>query len=487
MHALLLRPVPRNERFGLGTFFRIEPLGMEYIAAALEARGHRVTVADLRFARPVEHYIRTCHPGLVGIAAMHALETDEVLVLAARIRRVAPGIPIVVGGHTAAAYPAPFLTPDVDAVCVDDGERAVAAVAQALERGRPLRAVPGVALANGDDGYWTVPGETATLGLDEVPLPARHHVAPWRRQYACLAHRPTWLIETTRGCPFRCSFCSIWQLHERHVRERSIGAVCDDFASVGDHIFVADDLFWYHGSRSQALAHELVRRGIRKQWMLVQSRVDLVARHPELLEAWRPVAAEIDVFFGLEAATNEGLQSLDKDTTVGYTAEAVKVARTLAYGVTGNFVIDPAWHEDDFERLWAFIDRHALYQTGFTILTPLPGTEYFEQMHPRLGARQWAHFDLHHLLWEPALGPERFFELYCETWRRSVLNLRGRKRFRHWMRGVEWKNALFLLKALRRTQRLMGPKHYLAEYDLAPTAVGAALTPATRLQGRLTQ
>jgi radical SAM superfamily enzyme YgiQ (UPF0313 family) len=483
MHVLLLRPVPRNERFGLGPFFRIEPLGMEYIAAALEARGHDVTLVDLRFSRPVEHYLRINRPALVGIAAMHALETDEVLALAARIRRVAPGIPIIVGGHTAAAYPTPFLTPDVDAVCVDDGERVVPEVAQALDRGRPLRTVPGLALADDDNGYWTVPGETSTLALDEVRLPARHHVASWRREYACLAHRPTWLIETTRGCPFRCSFCSIWQLHERHVRERSIGAVCDDFASVGDHIFVADDLFWYHGSRSQALAHELVRRGVRKRWMLVQSRVDLVARHPELLEAWRKVAADIDIFFGLEAATNEGLQSLDKDTTVDYTAEAVDVARRLGYGVTGNFVIDPAWHEADFERLWAFIDRHALYQTGFTILTPLPGTEYFEQMRPRLRARKWADFDLHHLLWEPALGPERFFELYCETWRRSVLNLRGRKRFWQWMREVEWRNALFLIQALRRTQRLMDPKHYLAEYDLTTPASGEARAPVPSLEG----
>ena len=123
-----------------------------------------------------------------------------------------------------------------------------------------------------------------------MPLPARHHVAGWRRQYACLAHRPTWLIETARGCPFRCSFCSIWQLHARSVRERSIDSVCQDFASVGDHVFVADDLFWYHPARSLALAQELRRRGIRKRWMLVQSRVDLVARHPELLEAWRPLA-----------------------------------------------------------------------------------------------------------------------------------------------------------------------------------------------------
>ena len=48
MNILLLRPAPGNERFGLGPFFRIEPLGMEYVAAALEARGHHVTIRDLQ-------------------------------------------------------------------------------------------------------------------------------------------------------------------------------------------------------------------------------------------------------------------------------------------------------------------------------------------------------------------------------------------------------------------------------------------------------
>ena len=72
MHVLLLRPIPGNERFGLGPFFRIEPLGMEYIAAALDARGHHVTLADLRFSRSLASQIRTARPSLVGIAAMHA-------------------------------------------------------------------------------------------------------------------------------------------------------------------------------------------------------------------------------------------------------------------------------------------------------------------------------------------------------------------------------------------------------------------------------
>ena len=487
MKILLLRPVPGNERFGLGPFFRIEPLGMEYIASALEAQGHRVVLADLRFSKSLDHHVRVFRPDLVGVAAMHALETDDVLALVRRVRALSADVPIVVGGHTAAACPGPFLDEDVAAVVVDDGELALPRMCAALDQRRPLATVPGLCLRNSDGEIVRSAGETGTLALDDVPLPSRNHVQPWRCQYACLAHRPTWLVETARGCPFRCSFCSIWQLHARAVRERSIDAVCQDMATVGDDVFIADDLFWHHASRSLELAHELRRRGIRKRWILVQSRVDLVARHAALLEAWRPLADDFDIFFGLEAATDAGLDGLTKDATVDETAQGVDVARRLGYGVTGNFVIDPAWRESDFENLWQFVERYQLFQAGFTILTPLPGTAYFEDMRPRLRARKWAHFDMHHLLWEPVLGPERFFELYCETWRRSVLNLRGRKRLTQWLREVDLRNLPFLLRALWRTQRMMDPGHYMEEYDLTPASETSSVFWPSRAIHRLHQ
>ena len=69
------------------------------------------------------------------------------------------------------------------------------------------------------------------------------------------------------------------------------------------------------------------RNGIRKNWMLVQTRVDLVARHPELLEAWRPISREFDIFFGLEAATDKGLARLAKDTTVDRTVDGARRLR----------------------------------------------------------------------------------------------------------------------------------------------------------------
>src|SRR5262249_39237110 len=145
------------------------------------------------------------------------------------------------------------------------------------------------------EGWISTPPLSERTGLDRVPLPARDLVARHRNGYHCLLFKPVWLVETARGCPYRCNFCSVWQLYDRSFGERSIGAVVEDFASVGDAVFVADDLFWNHPERSLELAQELLRRGIRKRWLLVQTRTDLVCRRADLLEAWRPIAKDFDI------------------------------------------------------------------------------------------------------------------------------------------------------------------------------------------------
>jgi radical SAM superfamily enzyme YgiQ (UPF0313 family) len=304
--------------------------------------------------------------------------------------------------------------------------------------------------------------------LDRVPLPARHLVARYRKHYLCLNYQPVWLLETARGCPYRCSFCSVSKLYDRTFRERSIGAVVDDFAAVGPHVFVADDLFWNHAERSRELAMALRKRGIRKRWVLVQARGDTVARRPELLDLWRPIADRFDIFFGFETPTDRTLAGLDKDTSIAATLAGVEAARAADYGITGNFVIDPNWHEEDFEQLWDYVEEHGLRRSGFTILTPLPGTTYYEQVRDLVGEQPWFKYDMHHLLWEPQVGTRRFFELFAETWRRSVLNIRGQKKLSDWAKQIEPRKLPMLLAVLLRTQRQMNPEAYLREHEAVP-------------------
>jgi len=469
MNVLLLRPDPGNERFGLGPFFRVEPLGLEYLAAALSRRGHEPAIADLRFGRGVRAWIRRTRPRMVGISCMHALEYDRVLETAHEVRRASPETFIVAGGHAAAVHSAPLEKGEIDAVCVDDGEEVIPALADALARAGSTAEVPALRLRT-PDGWISTPPLSERTSLDEVPLPARELVARDRGRYHCLLFKPVWLVETARGCPFRCTFCSVWQLYDRSFRERSIGAVVQDLASVGEHVFIADDLFWNHPERSLELAQALKKRGVRKRWLLVQSRTDLVCRRPDLLEAWRPIAQDFDVFFGLEAASDEGLAGVAKDTGVWASIEAARISRSMGYGVTGNFLVDPDWGEGEFRELWDFVARHGFQRAGYTILTPLPGTDFYRRLAPILEGQPWYKFDMHHVLWEPRLTARRFFELYAETWRRSILNTGGEKKLSDWMRQVRPAQIPYITRVLLRTQRMMRPEAYLREHQTSSAA-----------------
>jgi radical SAM superfamily enzyme YgiQ (UPF0313 family) len=466
MNVLLIRPDPGNERFGLGPFFRVEPLGLEYVASALRGRGHEPEIVDLRFGRSLAAVAQRARPGLVGIACMHALEYDRVIETARQVRRACPGAFILVGGHAAAAFPGPLQVPEIDAICVDDGEEVVPAVADAISARRRLEDVPAL-LLNRPDGWISTRTLEVRTGLDAVPIPARDLVARDRNRYHCLLFKPVWLVETARGCPFRCNFCSVWQLYGRSFRERSIGAVVDDLAAVGDAVFIADDLFWNHPERSRELAEALIRRGVRKRWILVQTRTDLVCRHADLLEAWRPIAKDFDIFFGLEAASDAGLASVTKDAGVASSIEAARISRALGYGVTGNFLVDPDWDESRFQELWGFVAKNGFQRAGYTILTPLPGTDLFQKLAPILEGQPWFKYDMHHVLWEPRLGARRFFELYAETWRRSILNTSGEKTWIEWMRQVRPAQIPYLTRVLLRTQRMMKAEAYLKEHAQA--------------------
>jgi radical SAM superfamily enzyme YgiQ (UPF0313 family) len=466
MRVLLLRPDPGNERFGLGPFFRVEPLGLEYVAAALQQRGHEPTIVDLRFGHSIASWVRRTRPGIVGISCMHALEYGQVLASAREVRKAAPDAFVLAGGHAAAAYPGPLESGELDGICVDDGEEVMPALADALAAGRPAKSVPALRLP-GEEGWTSTLPLPERTGLDRVPLPARDLVERDRSRYHCLLFKPVWLVETARGCPFRCNFCSVWQLYDRSFRERSIGAVVEDIASVGDSVFIADDLFWNHPARSLELAEALKKRGVGKRWLLVQTRTDIVCRNPELLEAWRPIARDFDIFFGLEAASDESLAHIVKDNNVSASIEAAEISRSMGYGVTGNFLVDPDWEEKDFQELWDFVARHGFQRAGYTILTPLPGTELHQQLAPRLAGQPWFKYDMHHVLWEPRLGAKRFFELYAETWRRSILNTSGEKRWIDWMRQVRPREIPYLTRVLMRTQRMMNAAAYLKEHEEA--------------------
>lgn len=121
------------------------------------------------------------------------------------------------------------------------------------------------------------------------------------------------------------------------------------------------------------------------------------------------------------------------------------------------------WGEDDFEALWEFTAGLGLDHVGFTILTPLPRTHFFEETKGRIRDPDWSHYDMHHILREPRIGRERFFALFAETWRRTALHVRDGRGLWSYLRQVRPAQIPFMVNVLRRSRRLFRPDAYLAE------------------------
>lgn len=468
LNVLLVRPRSPNERFGLGPFFRVEPLGLEYVAATLRSEGHQATIVDERFSAPLDRIVRKMQPDLVGISCMHTVDIPTTLAAARTIKLVNPALPVLVGGHVVGLFQQPFLDDAIDALALGDAEGALPEFVRHFFERVPREIPPGFWIRR-TNGTGPECFERATspapVGAEHCAiLPARDLVEGYRSKYLCVHKQPLWALETSRGCPFRCSFCSTSLRNHHRLVEREFDLVEQDFQSTGKNVFIVDDLFFYPKERSLELAARLKRVGIRKDWILIQTRLDTVARSPEVVEAWRGLANHVDLFFGFEAPTNAQLKSLSKDMTIEATKAGLEVARRYQFGITGNFVIDPDWGEAEFSAIWDMVDRLQLNRLGYTILTPLPGTPLFDQLTPRIREWDWSKWDMHHLLYEPRLGRQRFFELFVECWRRNVLSSkRAVPKLTKWMSGLSLGQMLVLVRVLLRTQRMLGVQHYLDE------------------------
>ena len=220
MRVLLVKPRSPAAHFGLAPFFRTEPLGLEYISAALGASGHQVRIVDMCFERrTIARLLKSFRPDVVGISCLHILDAAETVRLAAEIKQLNPEIFVAVGGHSVASFPKALeQSRGIDAICTGEGETTLPALCDALARRRPVDEVPALLLPKGDGTFAATAGVREWLDLDHALCPDRTSVEAYRKHYVCLNYMPVWTMETTRGCRHHCKFCSVWQFYKGSCR-----------------------------------------------------------------------------------------------------------------------------------------------------------------------------------------------------------------------------------------------------------------------------
>jgi radical SAM superfamily enzyme YgiQ (UPF0313 family) len=419
MKITLIKP-PIGGILGLEMLTFVEPLGLECVAAVLEADGHECQILDLRIDSP-DDGLAACtafEPDMVGIQCNFTTERNRSVALARRVKELLPEAYVVLGGHDASREPEWFDDPAIDAVVVGDGEEVAPGLVDALERGGDLTKVPGLLVLWRGERRFT--GEApAREDLDTLPLPARHLIPRYAPHYYINFRKPLALLETARGCPFKCNFCSVWKFHKSTFREKSPERVVEELAALeAPNVFITDDIFWMDVRRGEEMARQIKAAGIRK-YFTVQTRTDIICKFPHLVEMWKD-CGDLAIFLGVEAVTDAGLSSVNKKNSADNNLRAIEILKELGVGFTSNFIVDPAWGPEDFAHLREWIAEHGTYNSGFTVLTPLPGTDLWETAKHRVTTHDWEMFDIIHSVLPTRLPLEEFYAEYARLWRTSL-------------------------------------------------------------------
>jgi radical SAM superfamily enzyme YgiQ (UPF0313 family) len=297
-----------------------EPIGLELVAASLNLE-HEVRILDMRLEPGLCQELATFKPDAVGVPASFTSDVYNTYQVLDIVREHDRRIFTFVGGVHATMMPSDFRE-KADAVVLGEGEVGAPELLRCREDGRPLDNVSGLAFRRGAEWIQT-PDRPLMRDLKEGPLPAHFLTAKYLPHYFMASRRPCALVETARGCPYRCNFCSVTRFFGHSYRPRSPQRVVEELKQIKcEEVFITDDNALASPAHAESLAEEIKKSGLRKRYM-IQVRADSAVEHRNLLLKWKEVGLE-GVFIGFESITQKGLDDLSKHLKVDYVERSIE-------------------------------------------------------------------------------------------------------------------------------------------------------------------
>ncbi|MEK6680788.1 MAG: radical SAM protein [Nitrospirota bacterium] len=377
MKLELIVPVKRKQNWKRN--YQIAPLGMMYVAA-LTPLDIDVTITDenietIDFDKPVD---------LVGITSMTA-EINRAYEIAGEYRK--RGVKVVMGGIH------PSLLPDEaiqhsDAVVVGEAEGAWHDVINDFKKNRLKK----------------IYSSETRPSLENMVLPRRDIIKGKR-------YLTSNIIQTTRGCPFSCTFCTVTKFFGNAYRCRPVADVIREVESLdGDFIVFIDDNILANPKRAKELFRALIP--YKKKWVS-QSSINL-ARDDELLR----LAAKsgcMGMFIGIESFSQESLRTIKKSVNQGFPAQdSIKKIQDHGILVEGAFIFGlDGDNRDTLMRTVDFAVKMRLAAANFFVLTPFPGTSVREQLEGegRIIEQDWSRYNNFTVVFRPKqMSPEELQE-----------------------------------------------------------------------------
>ncbi|MHA2427357.1 MAG: B12-binding domain-containing radical SAM protein [Candidatus Hermodarchaeia archaeon] len=413
MRVLFIEP-PKDFWFIMGEY-RPPPFGLLCLAAYLEAHldNVEISVVDCQAEKlqwdGLENRITEFKPEMVCPGALTTANTYRVARTTQLAKKVNPEIITVVGGiHFSTLSDETLVTyPEIDFVVRGEGEQTLLELVQALEGKNPLTQVNGLTYRHARKIVHT-PDRAPIMDLDTLPYPGYHFVRDHMKDYHFLMmagkNNPYALIEASRGCDHKCTFCTQWRYWGR-CRRKSPKRVADEFEYVykefgSRFLWLTDDNLAL-GDWMDQFCDELLQRDFQDDLLwFMQVRADDIIKDQHLLPKMRKTGLHW-AMAGVETYNPTTLEQYRKGLEPGMAKEAMKLLKEN--GIMSQTTAIIGERSDSHESIEAFrqwIDEVDPDIAIFMILTPYPGTEIYKtaKRNGWIEDENWAHYDMVHAI-----------------------------------------------------------------------------------------
>ncbi len=445
----LVRP-PAVETFRFASTSLTPPLGLAYIAAALEAEGERVAVVDAVASAPdsLRRYFKGYLIGLsfdevaariptgvdfIGISVVFTHEWPAVVCLIEAIKRAHPDVPVILGGEHISSMPEFCLRTSIaDALVLGEGEETVIELLHTLRDKRPLDEICGIAYRSGDDVVVN-PRRQRVTEIDDITWPAWHlfaldtyHEHRWMGgMYSSTKSVP---ILATRGCPYQCTYCSAPNMWTPRWIPRDPAKVVDEIEYYVEHFgarnFPFQDLTaiirrdWIVD-----FCNRLLERGLKITWQMpTGTRSEAIdAEVASLLRR----TGMISMAYAPESGSEETRRLIKKKMKTDRLFQSMRAAHAEGLNVMVFLVIGfPHDTRDHLRENFEFLD--AIADIGITDVAvgfymALPGTQMFDSLYDNgkivINRRYFRHILAATSLWSTSTYNEHLSTLELTVWK----------------------------------------------------------------------
>jgi len=370
--------------FGKGV---AQPIHLACLAAVLEQGGIEVDILDCTVLgygwAEYERVLKKTLPDVVGVSGItpflgSAIKTVQIA------KKVNPNVVTVVGGthFTLNVRQSLMDYPDIDYVVVGEGEITLLELVKALNNSKDLYKVKGIAFRNGKNIEITLE-RPLIEDLDILPMPA-YHKLPMNKYRFVIWGGKLCIMVSSRGCHFKCRFCTEQRIWRNRWRGRSAMKIVDEMELLNKRyginmVWFGDDNFNLDRKRNEQFVEELEQRKLDMKWF-IESRVDTILRDADLVQRMSKLGL-FYVLMGAESSSEDDLKYLNKKINLSQTREAVALLKKHDIIVQTNFVVGlPDDTKKSIRRTINFAKSLDPDIAIFGPLTPFPGTDLYDEL-----------------------------------------------------------------------------------------------------------